>query len=119
LNVSEGRSPNGSSTIVFLSTPTPGAPNPLVTVDPSGGALVINEVLANNGSLVESGRTPDWVELYNGTTNTVVLDGMGLTDDTLRPRRFVIPAGISLPPAGRVRVICDPGNPNSGALINT
>ncbi|HKX61025.1 MAG TPA: lamin tail domain-containing protein [Verrucomicrobiae bacterium] len=119
LNVSQGRSPNGSSAIVFLSTPTPGAPNPLVTVDPSGGALVINEVLANNGSLLEAGRTPDWLELYNGTTNTVALGDMSLTDDTLRPRRFVIPAGTSLPPAGRLRVICDPGNPNSGGLIHT
>src|SRR6185503_19220850 len=62
-NISQGRSPNGSSNIVFLSTPTPGAPNPLISVNPGGGALVINEVLANNASLAEPPdfRTPDWI----------------------------------------------------------
>src|SRR5204863_5535469 len=119
LNVSQGRSPNGSSTIVFFDTPTPGAPNPLVTANPQGGALVLNEVLANNAGLVEGGRTPDWVELYNGTTNTVALDDMSLTDDTIRPRRFVFAAGVALAPAGRLRVLCDPGNPVTGSLINT
>jgi hypothetical protein len=80
---------------------------------------VINEVLAVNSSLVEGGRTPDWVEFYNGTTNTVNLGNFSLTDDTLQPRRFVFPAGTLLAPAAYLRVICDPGNTNVGSLINT
>jgi hypothetical protein len=107
---------------VFLDTPTPGAPNPLVVTNPQGGALVINEVLANNVSLVEAGRTPDWIELYNGTTSAVVLDDLSLTDDTLQPRRYVVAPGTSLAPGARLRVICDPGNAGASSvslLINT
>ncbi len=119
LNISQGRSPNGSTTLAFFDTPTPGAPNPLIIDNPLGGALVLNEVLANNASLVESGRTPDWIELYNGTTNTLALDDLSLTDDTLQPRRFIFPAGLTLAPAARVRVLCDPGSALTGPLINT
>ncbi len=120
LNFSQGRSPNGGSAIVFLDTPTPGSPNPLITVTPQGGALVVNEVLANNASIAEAGRTPDWVELYNGTANSVDLSGMSLTDDTLQPRRFVFAPGTTLASAARLRVICDTGGtPGPGPLVNT
>ncbi|HEY2951408.1 MAG TPA: lamin tail domain-containing protein, partial [Verrucomicrobiae bacterium] len=113
LNVSQGRSPNGSANIVFFDTPTPGAPNPLVTGPaPNGGVLVINEVLAANASIAEvNGRTPDWIELYNGTTNTANLADLSLTDDTLQPRRFVFGAGTTLAPGGYLRVLCDDGRP--------
>jgi len=135
-NISQGRSPNGSSTIVFFDTPTPGAPNPLVSGPlPFGGALVINEVLALNVSLPEAsgarevtsdkwqvtskdsslvtsdsslGFTPDWVELYNGTTNTLDLGNLGFTDTPLQSRRFVIPPGTTLAPAGYLRILCSP-----------
>lgn len=119
LNVSQGRSPNGGGNLAFFDTPTPGAPNPLIVVNPQGGALVINEVLANNASGLEDGRTPDWVELYNGTTNTVDLSDYSLTDDTLRPRRFVFAAGVNMAPGTHLRLICDPGSLISGPLVNT
>jgi hypothetical protein len=86
--------------------------------------LVINEVLANNSSLGEAqfgaGATPDWIELYNGTTNTVNLADLSLSDDTLQPRRFVFAAGTTLAPAAWLRVVCVPGNTNNaGPLVNT
>ena len=119
-NVSQGRSPNAGTNIVFFAQPTPGAPNPLVTGPaPNGGVLVINEVLANNAGQVEAGRTPDWVELYNGATTNVSLGDLSLTDDTLQPRRFVFPAGTVLAPGAYLRVLCDPGTTNSGPLLNT
>ena len=118
LNVSQGRSPNGGGSFAFFDTPTPGAPNPLITVNPQGGALVINEVLANNASVIEGGRTPDWIELYNGTTNTLSLADYSLTDDTLQPRRFVFPAGVMLAPGAFLRVLCDNSQlPNSQLLL--
>ena len=46
--------PNGGSEIVSFNTPTPGAPNPLVSGPPPfGGALVINEVLASNAGAIQ------------------------------------------------------------------
>src|SRR5207247_4701115 len=45
-DISQGRSPNGSSNIVFFAVATPGSPNPAPV--PVGGRLVINEVLAKN-----------------------------------------------------------------------
>ncbi|MBI5385083.1 MAG: lamin tail domain-containing protein [Verrucomicrobia bacterium] len=115
LNVSQGRSPNGGTSIVFFDTPTPGAPNPTVAGPiPFGGALVINEVLADNASfLADDLSTPDWVELYNGTTNAVSLGGFSLTDDVLRITRYVFPAGTTIEPAGYLRLFCDGGLPAS------
>jgi hypothetical protein len=123
LNVSSGRSPNGGAAIVAFTTPTPGAPNPVVTGPPPfGGALVLNEVLANNTSLLEQNRTPDWVELYNGSTNAINLDGLSLTDDSQLPRRFVFSAA-NLGPGGRLRIRFDDNvaatNDNTGFALKS
>jgi hypothetical protein len=70
----------------------------IVTNSPAAAGVVINEVLANNLSLDEpDGSNPDWVELYNPSTNAVDLGDMSLTDDTTAPRRWVIPGGTILP----------------------
>jgi hypothetical protein len=117
-NVSQGRSPNGASAIVFFDTPTPGAPNPTVTGPPPfGGALVINEVLAANTSLAEvigtNVVTPDWVELYNGTTGEIDLANLSLSDDSLLPRKFIFAAGTRIAAGGYLRVHCADGQPAS------
>jgi hypothetical protein len=114
LNVSQGRSPNGSSTIVYFDQPTPGAPNPVQVTIPSGGALVINELLANNKHLLEApGWTPDWIELYNGATNTIQLGGYSLSDDVQEPRRYVFAAGAQIGAGRRLRLFCDGNLPVS------
>jgi hypothetical protein len=111
-NLAQGREPNGGSNIVFFATPTPGAPNPAVLAPaPFGGALVINEVLASNTGVPEDGRTPDWVELYNGTTNTIDLSDFSLTDTTLLPRKFAFSNATTIAAGGYLRVLCDDGRP--------
>gem|GEM_PF-378434 len=113
-NVSMGRSPNGSTNVVFFTLPTPGAPNPTVgAAAPFGGALVVNEVLAQNTLTVVDGRTPDWVELYNGSTNSVDLGDCSLTDNPADPRRYVFAAGTVVPAGGYYRIYCDGGLPAS------
>ena len=112
-NISQGQSANGSATIVFFNQPTPGAPNPAINVNPNGGGFMINEVLANNASLAQGGRTPDWLELSNGTTSTVNLADLSLTDDSLQPRKFVFTAGTQLAPGGFLQVLCDDGQPQT------
>ncbi|MGC8830247.1 MAG: lamin tail domain-containing protein [Verrucomicrobiia bacterium] len=113
-NVSQGRSPNGGSNIVYFTQPTPGSPNPIITTSITGGALVINEALAINTALAElDGSTPDWIELYNGTTNTIDLSDYSLSDDTQNPRRFVFAAGTKIDPGQFLRILCDNNKPSS------
>ena len=76
--------------------------------------MLINEVLANNLSLAEpDGSNPDWVELYNPSTNAVDLGDMSLTDSTLAPRRWVIPSGTILNPLGFLKFRFNPDAPAS------
>src|SRR5439155_24185781 len=91
-DISQGRSPNGSTNYAFFTTPTPGSPNPgPVNL---GGQIVINEVFANNVSIVESdGSTPDWVELYNPASTNVNIGDMSLSDLTTLPRRYIFAPG--------------------------
>ena len=112
-NLAQGRNPNGGPDVVFLDTPTPGAPNPIVNAPaPFGNALVINEVLASNTGVPEGdGRTPDWIELYNGTTNAVDLSNFSLTDNTLFPRKFVFSNNTQIAAGGYLRILCDDGRP--------
>ncbi len=86
----------------------------IFTNSPALAAVVINEVLANNATLAEpDGSTPDWVEIYNPSSNAVDLATMSLTDSTLTPQRWVFPAGSILPAQGFLKVRLDAGLPAS------
>jgi hypothetical protein len=59
--------------------------------------VILNEVFANNKSYMDTyGNTPDWIELYNTSTNTVNLAGFSLTSDPSQPRHWVFPEGASI-----------------------
>ena len=55
--------------------------------------LVINEVLASNLSInSDEDNTPqDWVEIYNGTSQAINLNGYGLTDEVNLPYKWIFP----------------------------
>jgi hypothetical protein len=86
-------------------------------------AVIINEVLADNGSLTNGdGSITDWVELYNPGAASVSLDGYSLTDDVGLPQRWLFPPGAQLPPLGFLVVRCDPASVPSavnGPVLNT
>jgi hypothetical protein len=65
-------------------------PNPRPPVE----ALVISEYLADNsgGALDEDYDSSDWVEICNGTSESVNLEGYGLTDDLAVPGKWRFPA---------------------------
>jgi Lamin Tail Domain/Bacterial TSP3 repeat len=112
VDVSQGRSPNGSSNIVYFALPTPGAPNP-VALNTNNG-VVINEVLANNQTLAEAdGTTPDWIEFHNLSGTPVEISDMSVTDNTLVSRRYVFAPGTTMPALGYLRLRCDPDFPAS------
>jgi hypothetical protein len=111
-DISEGRSPSGSSTVASFVLPTPGG-----EASSSGDPrfVVINEVLACNSSSPSAGADlPDWVELYNRSTNAIDLSGMSLADKFDAPLRWEFPAGASIPPLGCLVIGCDGEAPPSG-----
>jgi hypothetical protein len=64
--------------------------------------LVINEFMASNHLTLEDpdepGEFPDWIELYNGTSGTIDLEGMYLTDEFQNLTKWQIGAGVSIEP---------------------
>ena len=60
----------------------------------NANGIIINEISASNenGLLDEDGDAEDWIEIYNGGTNSVNLSGWSLTDDLDEPGRWVFPS---------------------------
>lgn len=72
------------------------------------GDVRINEILASNTNDALFGVTrPDLIELYNPGSLPFALEGVSLTDDPAKPRKFVFPAGTVLPAGGFLTVFCD------------
>lgn len=102
-------------------------PNPFAgdgwsyTVDPDApvGDLVISEVLSVNrtGLVDEDGDTPDWVEILNRGSESVQLQGWGLTDDESEPGKWTFPRRL-LGPGERIVVLASGKDrrPESGEL---
>jgi CotH kinase protein/Lamin Tail Domain/Bacterial Ig domain/Calx-beta domain/Immunoglobulin domain len=89
--VSEGRFPDGSTTITrFKGTATPGQSN----IRPLEG-IVISEVLTHSDAPQE-----DAIELQNISLGAVDVSGWYLSDRKGTPKKFRIPDGTVLPPGG-------------------
>ncbi len=81
-----------------ISDVTGGSPGQMDGFRPSPlRNVVINEVLAHS----ENQSVPQFIELYNHSTNAVDVSGCILTDDTT-VNKFVIPTGTVIAPAGFV-----------------
>ncbi|HNQ88716.1 MAG TPA: lamin tail domain-containing protein [Verrucomicrobiota bacterium] len=105
-DVSEGRSPSGSSTILFFETPTPGAGGG--AVNPQNRAVVLNEISAHAVDWISGGQdAPDWIEFYNTGDVAADLGGMSLSDRLEEPQRWVFPAGTTLGARQFLVVLCD------------
>ncbi len=66
---------------------------------PPGAGVVINEIMPANLNIIsdEDGDYSDWIELYNYGSQSVSLDGWGLSDDYDRPFRWIFPAIVIQP----------------------
>ncbi|MDB6151854.1 MAG: hypothetical protein JWL90_307, partial [Chthoniobacteraceae bacterium] len=79
-----------------------------ISYSPIGGSVVINEICADNHSIVSNGGSyPDYVELFNSGSTDVDLSGFGLTDDPLLPGKFIFPNGTTLAVGAYMLVWCD------------
>lgn len=71
-------------------------------------SLVLNEILANNhGASPATNGLPDYLELYNTSTQTIDLSGYSVSDDVLNPARFILPTGTRIAAHGFLRIWCD------------
>ena len=67
--------------------------------------VVLNEVLPINATLTNpDGSHVGWIELLNPSGSSMDLSDMSLSNDVSDPRKFIIPAGTSIP-ANSYRVI--------------
>ncbi len=73
--------------------------------------LVINEIMAANNVTLEDpsepGEFPDWIELYNGTSGVIDLEGMYLTDDLLDLQQWAFGRGVTIGPGEYLIVFAD------------
>lgn len=71
--------------------------------------VVINEIMASNQTTAkdEKGQYEDWIELYNGSSESVDLSGWFLSDDLSKPDKWAFEAGTSIPANGYLIVWAD------------
>ena len=89
-DVSQGRFPDGSETIVDFYEPTPGSTNVISFV----ANLWINEVQPQNTSTIadEFGENDGWIEIYNNNNEAIDIGGLYLSNDLANLPLWQIPA---------------------------
>jgi hypothetical protein len=70
--------------------------------DPSiDGKLVINEVMVANATTIsDGGKARDWIELYNPTDTALRLQGYGITDELMVPKKHIFGPSVMIPAHG-------------------
>ncbi len=107
----EAAAANSAKTLTFLPT---GAEHDVFyynvgvawTPDPP---VVINEIMASNVNTAadEMGEYEDWIELFNLTDQAVNLSDYALSDNPADLRKWIFPAGSSIPAHGYLIVWAD------------
>ncbi len=104
----------GGSSVDPLTAPGTGH---VYVVGYSPPPLVINEFMADNDGVIEDPDEPlafeDWLEIYNGSSVPISLDGMYLTDNLVFPTKFALPNGLTVPAYGYLLLWAD-GEPFQG-----
>ncbi len=104
-NVSQGRFPDGTATILpFPLSPSPGDNNWLPA------QVVINEALTNSTAPFD-----DAIELFNTSASPVDIGGWWLSDDHFALQKYQIAPGTIIPPGGYVVFYENQFNPTPGA----
>jgi hypothetical protein len=84
-----------------------GSPGVVDTSAPSIPNVRLNEIMADNLSVVPNGGFfPDWIELHNASAAMTDISDWSLSDGG-NPRKFVFPPGTSIAAGGFLVVWCD------------
>jgi hypothetical protein len=87
----------------------------LFGASPARAQVVINEVMANNETVVANdGQFPAWVELYNTTAAAVDISDWSLSDSLSSPRKFIFPAGTVIPASDYLAIWLDDATNSPG-----
>ena len=59
-----------------------------------GQSIQLNEIVSSNGDNLydEDGDTPDWIEIYNSSDESINLSGYGITDDVNDLLKWTFPS---------------------------
>lgn len=87
---------------------------------PLAGDVVINEIMAKNGSTAydSNGESDDWIELFNTTASAIDLSAVYLSDDPANPTMWQFPFGTAINAHGTLIVWCDNDPEQSGLHTN-
>ena len=71
--------------------------------------LLINEVCSSAKKSVTdaSGASPDWIEIYNNSDNTIDLSGVGVSDGSKNKFKFAFPQGTTIKADDYILIYCD------------
>ncbi|MCX6142394.1 MAG: lamin tail domain-containing protein [Ignavibacteriales bacterium] len=80
--------------------------------------VVINELMASNTKTVKDQQNEydDWIELYNTSSDTVVLAGMFLSDELMPKQKWKVPTKTVIPPKGFLLIWADEDTLDVGGL---
>ena len=89
------------------------------TLPLESGDLVINEFMADNGTVIadQDGEFDDWIELYNKSDNAIPLDGYYLSDDGKDLTKWAFP-DIAIPASDYLIIWTDGDETQSGLHAN-
>lgn len=83
----------------------------LTPSSPYAGKLAINELCPSNKTVVqEGGSYPDWVELYNSSSEDISLKGFYITDDNAELTKFQLAKDTLVVKAGAVLILWADGD---------
>jgi hypothetical protein len=86
----------------------------------TGDSIFINEIMPSNSVTIcdEDGDYPDWIELYNGSSLPVDLNGYMISDDEDEPDKWVFPS-VVVGPHGYLLIFASGKNRLSGPYLHT
>lgn len=93
--------------------------DPIVPPSPVANVFINEFVASNDAGLLDLDATPqDWVELYNGGTNAVSLQGWALTDDATDTLKWVFP-DVTINAGEFLVIFCSDKNLTTGPELHT
>lgn len=115
-----GRIEDGSVEWTIFAESTPNTNNANGVVFENNSNVFVNEIMSANYSTIEDfeGDYSDWVELYNGGTETINLSGYTLTDKQDTPNLWTFP-NVSISPGGFLLVFVDGKDITTGSELHT